>query len=657
MGWLRSLLCFHRDRRLEPHSESDLGALPEHNSETPQEENLGSTPKNDRGFQQGNDLGSLPNNGPRRDDDSDLGPPPEKIPPSYKDNTLGSHSKKTRRERQPTFPLLPNFDYEPLQAKDEIRVLRLAPKPKPGPVSRPTPLKASIVHVRLSDSPLYTAVSWMWQTSQNTADIWVNGHMLPIRAHLKRIINDLRDSHQARFLWIDAICINQQSILERNHQVQLMDAIYSKANCVVVCLTEETAHDRVALRAAAQQAHRIFGPTRRSTETILESKFSPAQISHGYFLLFQNRYWRRRWIIQEVIHARSVTLCCEGYQLPLTVFDFMLDQREGFIQEYVNSDALHLCRMRRQMNAGPLPLEQLLYTHRNAECSDPRDRVYALLSLSERTKRCLEVRYDFKPSELLVSVVRVCSRFDGLSAFRTVSYAWFLAQHLVNIGSQIFYVYEGSLRKSVVGTRTIKVRGVVRGTIKSLRVSTEIEEAARQIRRAIPPLVAYSKRHLRPFQRPRRPNVPEAYTLDRPSPDTRSGLSICGIDHFLFSFDGDNKGPLSAYDEEQNTNSIVGLANVAVEPGDQVWQFEQMPLAMIVRRYRDSFTLVGRAYLLRDLSGRSYGAREKLWGTFGDKLVWVRNHKQHDTWTPVLLVNGDDLVTLMCWTGYQGEEE
>lgn len=41
-------------------------------------------------------------------------------------------------------------------------------------------------------------------------------------------------------LWIDAICINQSSMEERGHQVQLMGDVYSKAQRTWIWLGEST---------------------------------------------------------------------------------------------------------------------------------------------------------------------------------------------------------------------------------------------------------------------------------------------------------------------------------------------------------------------------------------------------------------------------------
>lgn len=126
-----------------------------------------------------------------------------------------------------------SFTYQPLRDTDEIRLLKIAPRHAGEGGGR---LKDSIQHVHLSASPLYTAVSWMWGIQGDLVDIEVDDSILRVQQNLSRVIEDLRDDHQARRVWIDAISINQQDIRERNCQVQMMGTIYGSANYVVVCL-------------------------------------------------------------------------------------------------------------------------------------------------------------------------------------------------------------------------------------------------------------------------------------------------------------------------------------------------------------------------------------------------------------------------------------
>lgn len=48
----------------------------------------------------------------------------------------------------------------------------------------------------------------------------------------------LRDPALPRFLWVDAICINQEDNNEKTDQVQLMTWIYASAKGVLVWLEE-----------------------------------------------------------------------------------------------------------------------------------------------------------------------------------------------------------------------------------------------------------------------------------------------------------------------------------------------------------------------------------------------------------------------------------
>lgn len=53
------------------------------------------------------------------------------------------------------------------------------------------------------------------------------------------------ESQSVKYLWINALCIDQENVSERNHQVQFMRTISSQAKCVVVWLGDqcETALD------------------------------------------------------------------------------------------------------------------------------------------------------------------------------------------------------------------------------------------------------------------------------------------------------------------------------------------------------------------------------------------------------------------------------
>lgn len=51
-----------------------------------------------------------------------------------------------------------------------------------------------------------------------------------------------------QYLWVDALCINQQDPQEKTHQVQLMGKIYSLAESVLVWLGPDDKHSRFLMR-------------------------------------------------------------------------------------------------------------------------------------------------------------------------------------------------------------------------------------------------------------------------------------------------------------------------------------------------------------------------------------------------------------------------
>ena len=82
----------------------------------------------------------------------------------------------------------------------------------------------------------YFALSYVWGDPADTRTITVNG--LPFQA-TKNLVVALRQvarMHQyaAHALWVDAVCINQHDVPERNAQVSMMGLIYTHA-CEVLC--------------------------------------------------------------------------------------------------------------------------------------------------------------------------------------------------------------------------------------------------------------------------------------------------------------------------------------------------------------------------------------------------------------------------------------
>ena len=136
--------------------------------------------------------------------------------------------------------------HEPL-SRTEIRLLKLLPNQIPG-----QPIKCEITNIQLQSSaiPTYTAVSYCWGSPMLTHSIQIAGDFLPVPSSVHEVLHALsvsnaKISNQANlqsqriWIWIDAVCINQNDRREKSSQIQLMGDVYSKAEEVFVWLGDE----------------------------------------------------------------------------------------------------------------------------------------------------------------------------------------------------------------------------------------------------------------------------------------------------------------------------------------------------------------------------------------------------------------------------------
>jgi hypothetical protein len=64
--------------------------------------------------------------------------------------------------------------------------------------------------------PEYEALSHTWGSPDQVKAVELNGYPVNIRENLWSALVNLRHARKERVLWIDAICINQADVEERN---------------------------------------------------------------------------------------------------------------------------------------------------------------------------------------------------------------------------------------------------------------------------------------------------------------------------------------------------------------------------------------------------------------------------------------------------------
>ena len=123
--------------------------------------------------------------------------------------------------------------YKPLLGARALRLVVLEP-------GQPEEREVVCRLLQLSDIQSihqYEALSYVWGEG-TTNDLTLNGTNFPATVNLVSALRHLRYSDSTRILWIDAICINQRDLTERNEQVGRMADIYRNAQRTLVWLGE-----------------------------------------------------------------------------------------------------------------------------------------------------------------------------------------------------------------------------------------------------------------------------------------------------------------------------------------------------------------------------------------------------------------------------------
>lgn len=198
-----------------------------------------------------------------------------------------------------------DYTYDELPTPNSFRILEL----KAGVKGCPITCKLRVASLD-EDELSYEAVSYHWGP-KNVAyrDIFCDGGVLRISPDLWDGLQRLREPHRPRFIWIDAICINQLNTTERGHQVKLMRQIYRRAQRVLIWAGNQGGdHAKRAFSHICRIAN-VFplegGQRAFWTEFGCEKDEKHDFEWQSIRILYQVPWFWRVWIIQEVALARS----------------------------------------------------------------------------------------------------------------------------------------------------------------------------------------------------------------------------------------------------------------------------------------------------------------------------------------------------------------
>jgi hypothetical protein len=341
-------------------------------------------------------------------------------------------------------------------SKREFRLLHILPESDPALAAddikeSTTPqsiVRCTVTHASLDRVPDYNALSYTWGDASIKTPIIVDGATFQATANLEAALRHLRQKDEVVTLWVDALCINQADIEEKNVQLAQMREIYVYAKSVIAWLGSSSESSDSAMRWIQEYGGRSFelniggvggprlislldaldaeGDGQASEKAILfaadlREQLSPANSWHAdltiaLLKLFKRAYWSRIWIVQELASASNLIFVC-GEE---TVSDNALYDALRLLRNFAQYQNLKWNRMAQETHfvkpsgvslmsistGGPInmlkfrrathpaPLIHIMRTFRFFDSTDPRDKVFALLGIS-RDAEILGLRADY----------------------------------------------------------------------------------------------------------------------------------------------------------------------------------------------------------------------------------------------------------------------
>jgi len=260
---------------------------------------------------------------------------------------------------------------------------------------------------------LYEILSYVWGSDSLTHEINLDGKTLRITANLHAALIALRCKKHPpnqlvlgcdlpnkpphwghRIIWADGICINQRDSDEKGEQVNRMGIYYENAKRTIVFLGEEADNSDLAEPLVNQICLALNDPA----STNLPGEKSPSW--RALNALFLRDWWKRYWIIQEVVKSSCVLIHCGSWTLEWKEFAIAVRwaQERNLLNTFAGKEIekmepahqglrgiqnLEAMRnsMTRDRNLQTWPLIHLLERCRIARCTDPRDYIYAVLGM------------------------------------------------------------------------------------------------------------------------------------------------------------------------------------------------------------------------------------------------------------------------------------
>ncbi|CAM1509902.1 Fc.00g002370.m01.CDS01 [Cosmosporella sp. VM-42] len=322
----------------------------------------------------------------------------------------------------------------------QVRLLEL----NPGFGSEP--VQCSLWHDSLDDLPPFEALSYVWGNPTIKNELNCNGNTFMVTENLHHALRRLRLVSEKRLVWVDAICINQNDIIERAQQVQIMGDVYRIASRVVAYLgiggdeevllalsTANVIFDKCDDYASSQGKDVVeMAVESRPFESVKPHELNEVVVEKHPGLepwkalaaLFARPWFTRVWCVQEILLAQDSVVLVGQHSVPWKTLGVCAAWLSGqdiasdfdmptYLRHIPYNNCFSMFDEVDRDDDPSVTLISILRRFYDFKATDPRDKVYGFLGVAAppgATQPLIEVDYRKSFANVHIDVVDACLR-------------------------------------------------------------------------------------------------------------------------------------------------------------------------------------------------------------------------------------------------------
>jgi hypothetical protein len=267
-------------------------------------------------------------------------------------------------------------------------------------------IECTIESLPFVNKPHYEALSYTWGDMKRKKSVTVNSKRMEVTENLYEALLSIRLPQETRTLWIDQICIDQSNTEEKNSQVPLMTFIYSRASNVLIWLGN---HKPPRWVEKSEELDWTGG------WAVAQASLYPQAAKYWLYLLSEEEFWKRCWIIQEVGMASSIRVHFGSQSIAWVEFVKLVNwyrsnHRKANVGNILKLDAL---RQSMYLDRNTFSLAHLLTNFYDSFCSVKLDKVFAFVGMANECRDgCIDVNYNKSPYSVYEDLIT----FQSLSS-------------------------------------------------------------------------------------------------------------------------------------------------------------------------------------------------------------------------------------------------